>query len=178
LFVKNGGVVLDVLSSVIYEKSDYVFSEFIDYFNNIKLQGGYYKIFAKLMINSFYGSTALKDQNEIIYITFSESEYYYILKNLTVIRFYKINFTYILIILDDYKISKSKKKISVKNLSENKSKRNVSYAAAITSKARIRLYTALTSVIKDGGRLLYCDTDSIFAAYDKNDKRIEFGHLE
>jgi hypothetical protein len=45
---------------------------------------------------------------------------------------------------------------------------NVSIAAAITSKARIKLYKAYKEVIKRGGRLLYSDTDSIFAAYKKN----------
>jgi hypothetical protein len=45
---------------------------------------------------------------------------------------------------------------------------NVSIAATITSKARIKLFKAYKSVIKEGGRLLYSDTDSIFAAYERN----------
>jgi chemotaxis methyl-accepting protein methylase len=44
----------------------------------------------------------------------------------------------------------------------------VAYASIISSKARIKLYNSFNDVIKDGGRLLYCDTDSIFAAYKKN----------
>jgi DNA polymerase elongation subunit (family B) len=44
----------------------------------------------------------------------------------------------------------------------------VQYASIITSRARIKLYKTITQVEKEGGRLLYCDTDSIFAAYDKN----------
>lgn len=54
-----------------------------------------------------------------------------------------------------------------------KSKRNVSYAAAISSKARILLYNTFKEVISDGGRLLYCDTDSIFAAYDKKNTEVK-----
>ena len=45
---------------------------------------------------------------------------------------------------------------------------NVAISSAITSKARIRLYNAQQSVIKNGGRMLYSDTDSIIAAYKKN----------
>jgi len=45
---------------------------------------------------------------------------------------------------------------------------NVIYAAIITSKARIKLYKSFISVQNNGGRLLYCDTDSIFAAYKKD----------
>jgi len=50
---------------------------------------------------------------------------------------------------------------------------NVSVAAAITSKARIRLYKGFLEVKKNGGRLLYCDTDSIVAAFAlKSYKRV------
>jgi hypothetical protein len=45
---------------------------------------------------------------------------------------------------------------------------NVCIAAAITSKARIKLYKAYKEVIKNEGRLLYSDTDSVFAAYKRN----------
>jgi hypothetical protein len=53
-------------------------------------------------------------------------------------------------------------------LKKKKFKKNVSIAAAITSKARIKLYKAQQSVLVNKGRLLYSDTDSIFAAYSKN----------
>jgi hypothetical protein len=43
--------------------------------------------------------------------------------------------------------------------------KNVAIASAITSKARIRLYRAFKDVIIGGGRLLYCDTDSVVAAF-------------
>ena len=38
----------------------------------------------------------------------------------------------------------------------------------ITSKARIKLYRAYKDVIKNEGRILYSDTDSIFAAFKKD----------
>ena len=49
-----------------------------------------------------------------------------------------------------------------------KEKNNIVIAAAITSKARIKLFKAQQNVIKNGGRLLYSDTDSIFAAFKRD----------
>lgn len=46
-------------------------------------------------------------------------------------------------------------------------KSNVVYAAAITSKARIKLYEAFEKILANGGRLLYCDTDCIFYSGEK-----------
>lgn len=46
----------------------------------------------------------------------------------------------------------------------------VHYAAIITSRARIKLHKAIESVTKQGGRLLYCDTDSLFVAFPKKQK--------
>jgi len=51
---------------------------------------------------------------------------------------------------------------------KEKSISNVTISAAITAKARIRLYKGMMEVIKRGGRLIYSDTDSIIAAFDKN----------
>jgi hypothetical protein len=45
---------------------------------------------------------------------------------------------------------------------------SVLLAAQITAKARIKLYNGFESVIKNNGRILYCDTDSIFSAFRKN----------
>jgi hypothetical protein len=42
---------------------------------------------------------------------------------------------------------------------------NIAVAACITSKARIKLYQAIRDVELSGGRVLYCDTDSVFAAF-------------
>jgi hypothetical protein len=45
---------------------------------------------------------------------------------------------------------------------------NITISAAVTAKGRIKLYKGMMGVIKSGGRLLYTDTDSIIAAYDRN----------
>jgi len=166
LFTENGGKILKINNALIYNKREKVFSNFIEKFTDIRKKGSYYKTFGKLMINSLYGSMALKAQETIQYITFSEREFLNIQENTNIESFYKINECFILIIKNDYK---SKNYFKQDNLiKNNKSRRNVSYAAAISSKARIKLYKALKEVIEDGGRLLYCDTDSIFAAYNKS----------
>jgi hypothetical protein len=41
-------------------------------------------------------------------------------------------------------------------------KSNVTFSAIITSRARIKWYREAIEVMKVGGRLLYCDTDSLF----------------
>lgn len=161
LFEKMGGEILKINSAIIYEKFEPVFKKFVNKFNEIKKKNGYYKIFGKLMINSLYGSMALKNRESTQYITFSEKEFYNISTNTNIESFYKINECFILIIKNDYKA-----KAFFKYENYNLTKRNVSYSAAIASKARIKLYVALNNVIKDGARLLYCDTDSIFAAYE------------
>ena len=49
---------------------------------------------------------------------------------------------------------------------KNPSLSNIAIASAIASKARVKLYEGFKSVIDSGGRILYCDTDSIFAEYE------------
>ena len=50
-------------------------------------------------------------------------------------------------------------------------------AAATTAKARIKLYLGFQAVMSAGGRLLYCDTDSIFVVFKKNMTGQTFGDV-
>lgn len=170
LFLKKGGVVKKILNSYVYQDYEEVFHEFVDVFKGIKNLGGYYEVFGKLMINSLYGSMALREEKEILYMTYSEAEFYFILENLTVNSFYSISRTFVLVIENDYKYEKYLKRKKNTNTT-----RNISYASAITAKARIKLFNFMESVILDGGRLLYCDTDSVFAAYPKKDQKKQIG---
>lgn len=176
LFEQNGGKLVKINNAIIYNDFNNVFKNFVDTFSELRKFGGYYKIFGKLMINSLYGGMALKNKDSLSYITFSEKEFNNILENANVEIFYKVNSCFIIILINDYKTSHFFKN---KNLFKRaRSKRNVSYASAIAAKARVKLFTAMTNVIRDGGRLLYCDTDSIFAAYPISDKRKSFYELE
>jgi Lhr-like helicase len=69
--------------------------------------------------------------------------------------------------------NKKYEKIIEKNgvyLGYNRKEKNISnviISASITSKARIKLYRGIKEVIKNEGRVLYTDTDSIIAAFNK-----------
>lgn len=52
---------------------------------------------------------------------------------------------------------------------KEKSISNVLISASITSKARIKLYRGMKKVIENNGRILYTDTDSIIAAFKKEE---------
>jgi hypothetical protein len=60
----------------------------------------------------------------------------------------------------------------------NKTSNNVIYPAIITSKARIVWWTNALEIIKNGGRLLYCDTDSMFVSFNRNIIGEKHGSIE
>jgi hypothetical protein len=71
--------------------------------------------------------------------------------------------------LEDKKYEKivEKNGIFIGYLKKEKNISNVLISAAITAKARIKLYKGLLEVINIGGRILYTDTDSIIASFKK-----------
>jgi len=175
LFSQNGGEILEVISSYLYKEEDYVFKDFINEFSEIKKKGGFYKIFGKLMINSLYGSFAMSDKNYESLVCFSESEFKKILEKTDVLETIKKNNCYIMKIV---KNSKSIKILKDKDEYFRFSTRNISYASIIASKARIKLYKGFCDVINSGGRILYCDTDSIAASYNENKLNNQYGEVK
>lgn len=176
LFIENGGEILEIYSSYVFEDSDYVFKDFIKEFSEIKKKGGIYRVFGKLIINSLYGSFAMNEKEYESFVCFSEKEAELLNEKTDVIEHFKKNKCHIL------KIIKNKKSEIILNKKEKKwsstmSTRNVVYASAIASKARIKLYKALKEVIKSGGRIFYCDTDSIAAGYINNNVGSSFGEV-
>jgi DNA polymerase elongation subunit (family B) len=163
LFIKNGGKVNKLINSFVFEKKDKCFIEYVNYCKKIREEGGERNILGKLLINSFYGGMGLREDFNQSYLTFTEEEFLEIKKNFDIEKYYKINSAYVILITDNFKYKNFFKKKIEKN-----SSRNVSYASAIASKARIKLFKAFKEVMEDGGKILYCDTDSIFAAYNKN----------
>jgi hypothetical protein len=133
---------LHVLHGYISESNDSVLADFMRELNGIREQGSVKKDIGKLLINSFFGRVGIDDEMSVMSISKSKSP----------------SSQYA--VFGDYFLQKSSLK--------KKPKANVALAAAVTAKARIRLYRALMEVIKHGGRPLYCDTDSVFAAFDKN----------
>ncbi len=153
LFIEEGGIIKEIHKIIQFEKKGKPFVEFVEYFRELRIKSEFDNIFWKLFVNSIYGRMGMEENNiktEIV----DQYKYKKIELKKEIIKEVIIN-----------------KIIVVTYLNENNKKEidsNVSIAAAITSKARIKLYKAYKEVIKNGGRLLYSDTDSIFAAYKRN----------
>lgn len=167
LFIKNKGKIISCKYAILYNFNDFIFKKFIDDFSKLREKGGYWKILGKLIINSLYGSFGLKKEDVFSKITYSEKEFIDISENLNIRSFTKINNCYMIEIYIDSKSNKILNK-EEKNWSNFFHQRNVAYASIIASKARIKLYNAFLDVISNNGRLLYCDTDSIFASFKDN----------
>jgi hypothetical protein len=103
-----------------------------------------HKTIGKNNNNTFYGRLGMNPcgfEEEILHNNYCENNYEKIIENNGI-------------------------KIGYKRKEKNTS--NVTISAAITSKARIKLYNGLIDVMGKGGRILYTDTDSIIAAFKKD----------
>lgn len=153
LFKEEGGTIEKIHKRIEFEKKGKPFTCFIEYFKNLRKNSEFENIFWKLFINSIYGRMGMGEidtKTEIV----DKNKYKKLEKKKEIIKEVIINDVLII----TYQIKKNNKEIDS----------NVSIAASITSKARIKLFKAYKEVIKNGGRLLYSDTDSIFAAYKKD----------
>lgn len=162
LFLENkSNKLLKINYSLEFDDYGYVFKDFVEYFNKIKERGGAYKTFSKFVINSLYGRLGMK----------KEEEFSHFCKNNEIRVFfnkYKINSFKTLNDINLLNIGINKKAIEDFSLKNENHISNVIIASFITSKARIKLYRAFRSVEENLGRVLYADTDSIFAAYPYN----------
>lgn len=164
--IKNGCLLIEIHHALVYEKTEKIFENYVSKYIKLRDKGGIYDKLCKNMINSFYGSTALNKDDNINYVSYSQNEAEKMLNKYNVDIFYKINDVFILSIKKDHKY-----KFYNKETKKNKNYRNVSLASAIASKARIKLHKLFLSIEDDGGKILYCDTDSAFAAYKCDDFR-------
>lgn len=132
-----------VKAGLICDGFDNYLQAFMEDLGNIKNCDGLKSNIGKSMINSFYGRLAIRDDFEqAVLVGNSEEKGSYI---------------------------KESSGYCIQNIAiKKKKKSNIGVAAAIASKGRVKLYEGFLEVINSGGRLLYCDTDSIFAAYPKD----------
>lgn len=152
LFEEHGGKINQIHSATIFEEYEKVFEDFVIYFSQKRKEDVFSNMFWKLFINSITGRLGLRDREEKTSIINIKD--YKTLDQKKIIKEIYIND---LVIISE----KTEKNTS-------KTKANVAISAAITSKARVKLYKAFMDVEKNGGRVLYTDTDSIFAAYKYN----------
>lgn len=161
LFKNQGGVIEAIHYAITFSNEDYIFKDFGILCDSLRKLSTYEKVLWKLIPNSFIGRLGLKPDPEKTFII-KDSEYDP--RDFNVICDKKINNKWIVRVRTD-------------DLPK-KQKGNVSYPSIITSKARILWWLSAQEVIKNGGRLLYCDTDSIFAAFDKKNSPLDKKHGE
>lgn len=165
-FLENGGLVEEVYEHWSFEKNEKIFIEFVQFFKSLRNKSELGRQFWKLFINSLSGRMGIRPNNAITKIVSIEN-YYKIRKNHTILK-ESINGGIILVTYERKSLHLSKENGSIGE-HDHRTEANVFIAAAITAKARVKLAKALLETIKQGGRLLYCDTDSVFAAF--KDKR-------
>ena len=120
------------------------------------------KIYGKTIINSLYGRMGMRDRD-------SEST---ILNSDEWLEFSKKNNILQYRVIGDYILAE------IKTDRKKRSKGNIAIASAITSKGRVMLYNAQQSVLNNGGRLCYSDTDSIFACYSRDVSKEKHGDVD
>ena len=143
LAMENGVEIKEVKKVISCQYYGNFLEKFIEKNDNIRKIGPIHKIIGKNNNNTFYGRLGMNPERleEEIISNIEENKYEKIIEN---------NGIYI-------GFKKKEKNVS-----------NVLISAAITSKARIKLYKGMREVINNDGRILYTDTDSIIAAFDKN----------
>lgn len=137
-------MVLEIYDAVIVEECLPVLKSVADELRIYRAEGGATKILAKLLNNALYGRLGSPIVAKQTVVTEHVSK----IPNYA--SYIKIGPYYI------YEIEK-----------KNKKYRNIALAAAITAKARILLYETMLIIEQCGGRILYCDTDSILWALAK-----------
>lgn len=162
LFLENGGEIIEIVSGVIFESFEKTFDRFVEEFNNYRNLGSSYKIFGKLIINSLYGRLGMNIKNEKT-IIFKIDEKEKIFEKHDILSFSYYNNIGI---------------ATIESKDEYPKYSNIAMSAAITSKARIKLYKAFLDVIKNGGSIKYCDTDSIFAGFEKDVRNEKHGDVD
>lgn len=147
LFLKNGGKIESIDWGFIYEKEEKIFKKFAEFCIENRKKSSKLNIVWKLLANSFIGRLGMK--NELTRTILVNME-----------TFDPLN--------TDIKSLKIIKNIGIAEIfsfKKNKNKNNVLVPLITTSKARVVWWELAKNVIGSGGRLLYCDTDSIYMAH-------------
>ncbi len=145
LAIENGVKIIKIYKMLGSQYYDYFIKDFVENNNKIRKKGGLYKLIGKNNNNTFYGRLGMNPERLSEEISNNLD-----INNPNYIKIVNINGCY---------ISYTKKEKSISN---------ITISASITAKARIKLYKGFLNVIKTGGKLLYCDTDSIICEYKNN----------
>jgi hypothetical protein len=163
MFIKCGGIIKKINYQIRFKKKAKIFEEFIKTFTEMRKKDKKHNMICKSIINSLYGRLGMSPLNEKTKIMSTEEFNIFKKKNEEAI----ISETHI----NDIVITEIRK-IRNYNVSAN-----VSVAAIIAAKARIKLMQGFIDVSENGGRILYTDTDSIFASFKKKVDDMTFGEV-
>lgn len=154
-FLEKGGEVEKIHSAFLFPNEDYIFRDFVCDFEAIKEKGGFNRLYGKQVINSLYGSFALRKDKTKYVILYDEKELSFLQEESRVKSFLK--FDKIIIAC-----------VEIKEDLNPRENRNVSYSAFIASKARIKLHKNVYAVDEhyykrygENYKMLYLETDSI-----------------
>ena len=166
LHLQMGGSIIKIHKKKQYKYNGYIFKEFAEHFASRRKEGRLENFFGKLTVNSVFGKIGMSDKPTETIIVHAH-KYLPTLKKLTkrgkhILKESKINNIYII----QYAVQRKKGEKTYINS-------NVTYAILIAQNARVELYKGFMATQENGGRLLYSDTDSIFAAFPepKNGQR-------
>lgn len=146
LAVEHGVKILQVKKMISAQYYDTFIKDFVEINDNIRKISPIHKIIGKNNNNTFYGRLGMNPERleEEIISNIEDKKYEKIIE---------INGSFI-----GYK--KKEKSIS-----------NILISASVTAKARIKLYRGINEIYQNNGRIIYTDTDSIIAAFEKKDYR-------
>ena len=165
LFILKGGKIKKINYHIKFNDSACVFENFVSSFTKLRTKSKQLNIICKSVINSLYGRLGMgpmETSTKLMYI--NEWSDFQKINEKNIVSETVVNNVVIVEML--------KKRNDNDSLSSN-----VALASMITSKARIKLYKAFCDVTDGGGRILYTDTDSIFAAFEKNVDNCKFGDV-
>lgn len=155
LFLEKGGTVDKIHSALTFPKEGYIFKDFVEKFDKIKEKGGFYKLYGKQVINSLYGSFALRKDDIDYIILYTDNELDFLQKEKR-LKYYSKHNNIIIAGIE-----------SMEDLNQREN-RNIAFASFISSKARIKLHKNVYAVndyykskFGDSYKLLYLETDSI-----------------
>jgi len=141
--IENGVEIIKIEKTITAQYYDNFIKDFVEINKKIRELGPLHKQIGKNNNNTFYGRLGMNPERleEELISSIDESKKYE--------KVIETNGIYIGYLKKDKSIS------------------NVLISASITSKARIKLYKGMKEVQKNGGRILYTDTDSIIASFKK-----------
>lgn len=156
LMAKEHGIeILDIKKMISCQYYDHFIKDFVDINNKIRIISPLHKQIGKNNNNTFYGRLGMNPERlEEEIISDVEKKYEKVVET---------------------------NGIFIGYLKKEKNTSNILISASITAKARIKLYRGMMEVIKNGGRIVYTDTDSIIAAFKikeyKSKLDIEMGEV-